>query len=144
MPSAETNGSNGHSILATKSQTIGGHPEARTQLTKPLVYSGTLDRFAHRELTPAIGREYEGLQVTELLAMHNEELIKDLAVTGMSLERKETVTELTNISITTWCRLSQEARSDTTANERTHGENHQSRRQCTFPQPLHPNPLPLP
>jgi hypothetical protein len=81
MPSVET--SNGVHA-APESDIVGGHPKARTQLTKPLEYSGTLNRFTYREMTPAIGREYEGLQVTELLAANNEELIKDLAVTGTS------------------------------------------------------------
>lgn len=78
MPSADTN----KVASLPDSNIIGGHPKARTQLTKPLVYEGTLDRFTHRELTPAIGREYEGLQVTELLSRDNEKLIRDLAITG--------------------------------------------------------------
>ena len=83
MPSAESNDHNGVHAFP-EPNIVGGHPKARTQLAQPLEYSGTLDRFAHREMTPAIGREYEGLQVTELLAMNNDELIKDLAVTGTS------------------------------------------------------------
>jgi hypothetical protein len=60
----------------------GGNVQARTRCLKPLKYTGTLDKFQHQDLTPVIGREYIGLQVTELLAENNEQLIKDLAVTG--------------------------------------------------------------
>ncbi|KAF2012951.1 taurine catabolism dioxygenase [Aaosphaeria arxii CBS 175.79] len=62
------------------SNIFGGHESARSQLTEPLVYQGTLDRFKHQDLTPAIGREYEGLQVTDLLKW-GDEMIRDLAVT---------------------------------------------------------------
>ncbi len=81
MPSVETNGSNG----IIESTIVGGHPKARTRCLKPMVYSGTLDRFTHRESTPVIGREYEGLQVTEFLKEGNEQMIADLAVTGWLL-----------------------------------------------------------
>ncbi len=81
MPSADPNDSNGASPIPD-AHIVGGHPKARPRLTKPMVYSGTLDRFTHRDLTPVIGREYEGLQVTELLEANNEQLIKDLACTG--------------------------------------------------------------
>ena len=46
---------------------VGGHETARSRLLEPLIYSGTLDRFKYEDLTPAIGREFEGLQVTDLL-----------------------------------------------------------------------------
>lgn len=62
---------------------IGGHAESRTQLSQPLVYSGTLDDFTQNDLTPVIGREYYGLQVRDLLAWDDQH-IKDLAATGKS------------------------------------------------------------
>ena len=73
MPSADSHGAS-----------IGGDdPRARTRCTKPLVYSGSLDSYAHRDLTPVIGREYDNLQVADLLkASDSDRLIKDLAVTG--------------------------------------------------------------
>lgn len=63
---------------------IGGHESARSSLLKPLDYSGSLDNFKHQEMTPAIGREYEGLQVRDLLKW-GDEMIRDLAITSMSM-----------------------------------------------------------
>jgi hypothetical protein len=60
---------------------VGGHPESRSRLPQPLVYSGTLDRFEQNEITPVIGREYFGLQIRDLLAWDDQHL-KDLAVTS--------------------------------------------------------------
>ncbi|KAK1917201.1 hypothetical protein P3342_012046 [Pyrenophora teres f. teres] len=59
---------------------IGGNPNARSRLLNPLVYSGSLDGFKHQDLTPVIGREFEGLQVTDLLRW-GDEMIRDLAIT---------------------------------------------------------------
>ena len=75
MPSAENTDSNGQI-----STIRGGNSKARTECLKPLVNSGSLDKFKHQDLTPAIGREFEGLQVTDLLK-GDAQLIADLAVT---------------------------------------------------------------
>lgn len=64
------------------SSIIGGHETARSRLSKPLVYSGSLDNFKHQDSTPVIGREYEGLQVRDLLKW-GDEMIRDLAITSM-------------------------------------------------------------
>lgn len=66
------------------SASLGGEdPRSRTRCTKPLVYSGSLDSYTHRDLTPVVGREYDHLQVANLLdASDSDRLIKDLAVTG--------------------------------------------------------------
>jgi hypothetical protein len=64
---------------------IGGHASARTRLQKPLTYSGSLDKFTHQDLTPVIGREFEGLQVTDLLN-GADEAIRDLAITSASMD----------------------------------------------------------
>lgn len=66
------------------SNIIGGHATARSKLLKPLVYSGTLDSFTQQDITPVLGREYEGLQVTDLLKW-GDEMIRDLAITSKSL-----------------------------------------------------------
>ncbi|KAM0321564.1 hypothetical protein ACHAQA_010054 [Verticillium albo-atrum] len=58
---------------------IGGDASARTRLTAPLTYSGSLDKFTSNDLTPVIGREFEGLQVAALLE-GDDQLIRDLAV----------------------------------------------------------------
>jgi len=75
MPSVinETNGS---------SPTIlGGHAKSQTRCHKPMVNSGSLNKFSQRDLTPIIGREFEGLQVRDLLKADGQ-LIKDLAITS--------------------------------------------------------------
>jgi hypothetical protein len=60
---------------------VGGDPSARSRLLEPLVYSGLLDSFIHQDLTPVIGREFDGLQVTDLLEW-GDSMIRDLAITG--------------------------------------------------------------
>lgn len=62
-------------------QFLGGNVQARTRLEKPLEYAGTLDSFKNQDLTPVIGREYEGLQVKDLLKW-GDDMIRDLAVTS--------------------------------------------------------------
>ena len=64
------------------SHIIGGHESARSQLAKPLVYSGSLDSFKNQDVTPIIGREFKGLQVRDLLKW-GDEMIRDLAITSM-------------------------------------------------------------
>lgn len=63
----------------------GGHDKSRTQCSKPLVYSGSLDHFTHEDLTPVIGREIRGLQIVDLLDnAESDRAIKDLAILGWS------------------------------------------------------------
>lgn len=71
-------------LQKTLSSTIkGGNPLAQSQLSSPLQDSGSLDRFPHSELTPVIGREYTGLQLTDILNSENSDrIIQDFAVTG--------------------------------------------------------------
>lgn len=59
-------------------QYVGGHDQARPRLSQPLRYTGSLDSFKSQDLTPVIGREYEGLQVRDLLKW-GDERIRDLA-----------------------------------------------------------------
>lgn len=72
---------------------------ARTRLTAPLSYTGSLDTYSSDDLTPVIGREYTGLQVKDLLS-HPEadRLIRDLAVTvsqrGVVFLRDQDVTPM--------------------------------------------------
>ncbi|KAF7719090.1 Taurine catabolism dioxygenase TauD/TfdA family protein [Penicillium ucsense] len=58
----------------------GGNPKAQTRCLKPLVYSGSLEKYTYADVTPVIGREFEGLQVTELLSA-DDSVIRDLACT---------------------------------------------------------------
>ena len=59
----------------------GGNAQAQTRCVKPMVNSGSLNRFTHHDLTPIIGRQFLDLQVKELLKA-DEQLIKDFAITG--------------------------------------------------------------
>ncbi|XP_014556084.1 hypothetical protein COCVIDRAFT_100892 [Bipolaris victoriae FI3] len=74
---------------------FGGNATARSRLLEPLVYSGSLDNYKYQDLTPVIGREFEGLQVTDLLQA-SDAVIKDLAVTvsqrGVVFLRNQDVT----------------------------------------------------
>lgn len=76
MPSASTEN-------AADLHIVGGHPESRPRLTKPLVYSGSLDDFEQNDVTPAIGREFFGLQIRDLMKW-DDQLVRDLAATGQS------------------------------------------------------------
>jgi hypothetical protein len=73
----------------------GGNSQARTRCLKPMVSSGSLDKYPHFDNTPVIGREFSGMQVTDLLN-GDEQLIKDLAVTS-KWARSKNPTNLTHI-----------------------------------------------
>lgn len=57
------------------------------QAREPLSLSGALNRFEHVESTPVIGREYADVNLVNdiLNAKDSDELIRDLAITSMSL-----------------------------------------------------------
>lgn len=64
----------------------GGHELARPRLSQPLQYSGSLDSYSYSDLTPVIGREYQDLQITDLLgSKDSDQLFRDLAVTSAYL-----------------------------------------------------------
>lgn len=55
---------------------------------------GSLDKYEHSDLTPVIGREFNGVQVKDFLD-GDEQLIKDLAVSskwGASAPRRTSLT----------------------------------------------------
>jgi hypothetical protein len=58
-----------------------GNDVARTRVLGPMQNSGLLESYDYIDITPVIGREFSGLQVTELLK-GDEQLIRDLAITG--------------------------------------------------------------
>jgi hypothetical protein len=66
---------------ALGSNIFGGDVRSRTRCVKPLVNSGSLDKYTQNDLTPIIGTQFEGLQVKDLLDA-DEQVIKDLAVTS--------------------------------------------------------------
>jgi hypothetical protein len=61
---------------------FGGHPESKTRCVQPLVYSGSLEQYTYADVTPVIGREFENLQVRDLLKA-DDQVVKDLALTSM-------------------------------------------------------------
>jgi hypothetical protein len=63
----------------TSSNIVGGNDIARP-LVNRLSYSGKLEKYSYNDLTPVIGREFEGLQVTDLLQA-DDDTIRDLAIT---------------------------------------------------------------
>ena len=71
-----------HENEREKEGIVGGHEAARPRISKPLTYSGELEKYTHNDLTPVIGREFEDIQVTDLLA-GSDQLIRDLAVTSL-------------------------------------------------------------
>lgn len=80
MPSVQhVNGEDGYAGNDTK--IFGGDSSARSRLLEPLTYSGSLEGYKYQDLTPVIGREFEGLQITDLL-QQSDAVIKDLAITG--------------------------------------------------------------
>lgn len=63
------------------SKTISTKTSTSNKLDGPLKYSGSLDSFESFDVTAVIGREFPGLQLSEIL--HDDEKIRDLAVLGM-------------------------------------------------------------
>ncbi|RBQ70888.1 hypothetical protein FVER14953_02347 [Fusarium verticillioides] len=62
------------------SSILGGDAQSRPRLSEPLTYTGSLDDIPQLDVTPVIGREYNGLQIRDLLQW-DERHIRDLAVT---------------------------------------------------------------
>jgi alpha-ketoglutarate-dependent taurine dioxygenase len=85
-PSDSTNGStNGSTASSAEEMSLpptirGGNVRAQTRCLKPIAYCGTLEDY--HDVTPVIGREFQSLQVIDLLNGPNrDERIRDLAVT---------------------------------------------------------------
>jgi len=67
----------------TSSAIRGGAWQARSRLSRPLEYTGSLDSYIQADLTPVIGREYHGLQIADMLnSKDRDQIIRDLALTG--------------------------------------------------------------
>jgi hypothetical protein len=50
---------------------------------QPQRLTGALSQFRYIESTPALGREYTDLQLSSIL--ENDEMVRDLAITGRDL-----------------------------------------------------------
>ena len=86
MPSAQLDVPKEEDILIRESNIRGGNTKARTRCSQPLLCSGSLNSYKHHDSTPVIGREYQDLQVADLLgASNSNQMIRDLAVTGASM-----------------------------------------------------------
>ncbi|KAH7185905.1 peptidase family M1-domain-containing protein [Fusarium flagelliforme] len=72
MPSAE--------VETLPSHIVGGNAQSRPRLEQPLTYTGSLDNYSQFDVTPVIGREFNGLQIRDLLKWDDIH-IRDLAVT---------------------------------------------------------------
>lgn len=60
-------------------------PKTLTDHKEPLTLSGALDKFESFDVTPVIGREFADVDLAEWLrAPNSDELLRDLAITGMS------------------------------------------------------------
>jgi hypothetical protein len=78
-------------------------PKLETQHKEPLKLSGALDHFESFDVTPTIGREFVGVNLAKWLrAPNSDELIRDLAITSMSLDSREPLL-LTIPSLPTRC-----------------------------------------
>lgn len=114
-----------------KEHIIGGHADARSRLLKPLAYSGTLDQFKHQDLTPVIGREFEGLQVTDLLKW-GDDLIRDLAITSKPSSLFAVNRCLTSCSFSAGSRLPSRPKCHTNTDERLDASHYRAVRMRTF------------
>ncbi len=61
-------------------KSLSGTSSISSRLSGPLQYSGSLDSYEQFDVTAVIGKEFPGLQLTEIL--HDDEKIRDLAILG--------------------------------------------------------------
>lgn len=91
-----TKGING-SDTSHKQEILGGHKDAQSTHSQPLLYTGTLDSYSHFDNTPAIGREYDDIQLRTILASPDRNVImRDIAYTissrGVTFFRNQEIT----------------------------------------------------
>lgn len=71
-------------IDSVPTKTLGAHSSA-SRLSGPLTYSGSLDSYDQFDVTAVIGREFPGLQLSDIL--HDDAKIRDLAILGNTSPR---------------------------------------------------------
>jgi hypothetical protein len=54
--------------------------ESQQPFPSPQRTAGALDKFKYTESSPALGREYHGMQLSSII--DNDAIIRDLAITG--------------------------------------------------------------
>lgn len=80
-PSADVDTAPVSQQLPSKLGVVSGTAETHVStLTKPLVYSGSLDEYKSYDVTPVIGREYPEARLVDILK--DDAKIKDLAIQG--------------------------------------------------------------
>lgn len=94
----------------TPSAIRGGAWQARSRLSRPLEYTGSLDSYKQADVTPVIGREYHGLQIADMLnSKDRDQIIKDLALTGKPFPRTPPIQAL-RFCISPFCHRDANAR----------------------------------
>ena len=70
--------------VQTESIQNGNGVHSKPAHREPLKLSGELNKFAHEDATPVIGREFPTVNIVDdlLNASNADELLRDLAVTG--------------------------------------------------------------
>lgn len=63
---------------------MGSLGKSETQYPKPLKPSGVLEKFSYDDSTPAIGREFNNVNIVDdiINAQNADELIRDLGITS--------------------------------------------------------------
>jgi hypothetical protein len=73
--------------IQTRQSTVHEKPEPQDQTTyprKPLQLKGVLNEFESFDVTPVLGLEFKNVNLAEWLrAPNSDELIRDLAITGI-------------------------------------------------------------
>ena len=73
-------------VVEVEATPPGQVPSIESQYKTPLDLSGALDHFDSFDVTPAIGREFVGVNLARWLkAPNSDELIRDLAITSTKL-----------------------------------------------------------
>ena len=83
-------------------------PTHHASPSPPLQLRGVLKEFKSFDVTPVIGREFPEAKLAEWLrAPNSDELIRDLAITGLLISHHNTVLSINNrpTSLRTQCRL---------------------------------------
>lgn len=69
-------------VLDKVKQTSDVDAASKSRLSGPLKYSGSLDSYDQFDVTSVIGREFPGLQLSEIL--NDDDKVRDLAILGQS------------------------------------------------------------
>lgn len=114
-PSAVSATKNGDSHSYKSSKHQNGHANTNN-VELPLRTNGSLDSYAHLDLTPCIGREFPTANLVNMMqASNSDELLKELALTST---HEPTSDHMRDISQTNMCQSPNAAQSSS-ANKTT-------------------------